>query len=109
MENKSGGVWIDDILCGEKLSGTEKLWRDIYRIADEFYLLVKLSRYPLVANTPQYKITICKVKKQQWYILFEEKGMEMEPLLRKIKRLLNKYRDDHKEYIVQKSGGGEFI
>lgn len=109
MGNKDDGVWLDELLCGEKLSGTEKLWRDIYRIADEFYLLVRLHRYPLVADIPQYKITICKLKSKKWYILFEEKGMELEVLLKKMKKKLEGYKDDNKEYIIQKAGGGEFI
>lgn len=109
MEKNSDGAWLDDLLCGEKLSGTEKLWRDIYRIADEFYLMVKLNRYPLVADIPQYKITICKSRNRKWHILFEERGMELEQLLKKVRKQLNSYKDDHKEYIVQRPGGGEMI
>lgn len=108
MGNKDDGVWLDDLFC-ERLSGSEKLLRDIYRTADEFFLLVRLNRYPLVSNMPQYRIIICKVKQGKWRIIFEESGMELEPVLKKIKKKLEKYKEDNKEYIIQKAGGGEFI
>lgn len=109
MGKNNNGIWIEDLLCGEKLSGTEKLWRDIYRIADEFYLLVTAVRYPLTSDVQQYRINVCKIKKGKWFILFEEGGMELEIILRKLKKKLVTYKDEHKEYNLRKPGGGEMI
>ena len=108
MGNKDDGVWLDDLFC-ERLSGTEKLWRDIYRITDEFYLLVRLDRYPLVANEPQYSLKVCKLKNKKWYLIYEVQGMELQVVLKTMIRKLDKYKDDHREYMVQRPGGGEFI
>lgn len=105
----SDGVWLEDMLCGERLSGTEKLWRDINRICDEFYLLVKFTRFPLTADIPQYQIIICKYKKDKLYKVTEEVGMELDVVLKKVKKYLEKYKMDHKEYNLQKPGGGEMI
>lgn len=110
MENKDG-IWLDDILCKEKLSGTEKLWRDIYRICDEFYLLLNMIKYPLTSDRQEYSITIyARDKVGNWgRTLFSEKGMELEVILRKLKKQLEQYKTDHKEYHLQKPGGGEMV
>lgn len=109
MENNNDGVWITDMLCGERLRGLEKLLRDTYRIADELYLLINIKRYPLVVvpSLHQYHITVCKPKDNKWLVLFEEKGMELEIIFNKLKRELEKYKRDHKEYLVTKANGGE--
>ena len=109
MEKNKDGVWLDDILCDTQLTGSEKLWRDINRIADEFYLLVTMYRYPLISEAQQYTVRICRNKNKKWLIIYEAQGMELDVVLRKIKKKLEKYKDDNKEYIIQKAGGGEFI
>lgn len=105
------GVWLDDLLCGEKLSGTEKLWRDIYRVCDEYYLLIRLLKFPLTSNVPEYSLIIYgKDKVGKWgRELYKDKSMELEPLLKRTKKWLNNYRDNHKEYNLQKPGGGEMV
>ncbi|MGM9543536.1 MAG: hypothetical protein ACI3T9_01000 [Romboutsia timonensis] len=110
MDNKDG-LWLDDLLCGEKLSGTEKLWRDIYRICDEFYLVISLVKYPITSYKKSYKLKVLKKNKEsKWdIVLFNEEGMELEILLKNLKKCLTKYKDEHKEYNLQKSGGGEMI
>lgn len=105
----SDGITLEDMLCGERLSGTEKLWRDINRVCDEFFFLIKFTRYPLTADLMQYKVVICKPKKNKWYIVFEESGMELEVILKKLKKKLDKYKTDHKIYNLQRPGGGELI
>lgn len=109
MENKDNGVWLDDLLTDKRLSGTEKLWRDIYRVADEFRLMVRFHRYPLTMMRAQYAVSIYKVVNKKWTIQFKQEGMELEPLLKGIRKTLDNYKDEHKEYIIQKAGGGEFI
>jgi len=109
MEKNNDGVWLEDLLV-EKLSGTEKLWRDIYRIADEFYLAITLVKYPLTSYKPSYTIKVYKKSKDGWNkVLVEQKGMELELILKKILKELNKYKDEHKNYVIQKPGGGELI
>lgn len=109
MEKNNDGVWLDDLLV-EKLSGTEKLWRDIYRIADEFYLAITLVKYPLTSYKPSYTIKVYKKSKDGWNkILVEQKGMELGLILKKILKELNKYKDEHKSYVIQRPGGGEMI
>lgn len=109
MEKNNDGVWLDDLLV-EKLSGTEKLWRDIYRIADEFYLAITLVKYPLTSYKPSYTIKVYKKSKDGWNkILVEQKGMELGLILKKILKELNKYKDEHKSYVIQRPGGGELI
>lgn len=109
MEKNNDGVWLDDLLV-EKLSGTEKLWRDIYRIADEFYLAITLVKHPLTSYKPSYTIKVYKKSKDGWNkILVEQKGMELGLILKKILKELNKYKDEHKSYVIQRPGGGEMI
>lgn len=109
MEKNNDGVWLEDLLV-EKLSGTEKLWRDIYRIADEFYLAITLVKYPLTSYKLSYTIKVYKKSKDGWSkVLIEQKGMELELILKKILKELNKYKDEHKSYVIQKPGGGELI
>lgn len=109
MEKNNDGIWLDDLLV-EKLSGTEKLWRDIYRIADEFYLAITLVKYPLTSYKPSYTIKVYKKSKDGWNkVLVEQKGMELKLILKKILKELNKYKDEHKSYLIQKPGGGEMI
>lgn len=109
MEKNNDGVWLEDLLV-EKLSGTEKLWRDIYRIADEFYLAITLVKYPLTSSKPSYIIKVYKKSKDGWNkILVEQKGMELGLILKKILKELNKYKDEHKSYVIQRPGGGEMI
>lgn len=109
MEKNNDGVWLEDLLV-EKLSGTEKLWRDIYRIADEFYLAITLVKYPLTSYKPSYTIKVYKKSKDGWNkILVEQKGMELGLILKKILKELNKYKDEHKSYVIQRPGGGEMI
>ena len=109
MEKNNGGIWLDDLLV-EKLSGTEKLWRDIYRIADKFYLAITLVKYPLTSDKPSYTIKVYKKSKDGWNkILVEQKGMELGLILKKILKELNKYKDEHKSYVIQRPGGGEMI
>lgn len=109
MEKNNDGVWLDDLLV-EKLSGTERLWRDIYRIADEFYLAITLVKYPLTSGKPSYTIKVYKKSKDGWNkILVEQKGMELGLILKKILKELNKYKDEHKSYVIQRPGGGEMI
>lgn len=111
MEKNNDGVWLEDLFM-EKLSGTEKLWRDIYRITDEFYLTISLIKYPLTSYKQSYTIRIYKKnsKTGKWdIVLVEQKGMELEPMLKKILKELNKYKDEHKQYNLQKPGGGEMI
>lgn len=109
MEKNNDGIWLEDLLV-EKLSGTEKLWRDIYRIADEFYLAITLVKYPLTSYKPSYTIKVYRKSKDGWNkILVEQKGMELELILKKILKELNKYKDEHKSYLIQKPGGGEMI
>jgi hypothetical protein len=109
MEKNNDGVWLEDLLV-EKLSGTEKLWRDIYRIADEFYLAITLVKYPLTSYKPSYSIKVYKKTKDGWNkVIVEQKGMELELILKKILKELNKYKDEHKTYVIQRPGGGELI
>lgn len=109
MEKNNDGIWLEDLLV-EKLSGTEKLWRDIYRIADEFYLAITLVKYPLTSYKPSYTIKVYKKSKDGWNkILVEQKGMELGLILKKILKELNKYKDEHKSYVIQRPGGGEMI
>lgn len=105
----SDGITLEEMLCGERLSGTEKLWRDIYRICDEFFLLVKFTRYSLTADIPQYDIAICKYKKDKLVAVVRETGMEIEVVLKNLKKKMEKYRMDHKSYDLQKPGGGVLI
>lgn len=104
-------LWLDDLLCGEKLSGTEKLWRGIYNICDEFHLLIRLLKYPLTSNRPEYSIVIYKQDKLgKWgKELYKDTGMELEPILKKLKKWLVEYKDKHKEYNLTKPGGGVMI
>lgn len=108
MGKNDEGIWLDDILCSKELGGTEKLWRDIYRVADRRNLLVNFRKYP-IAYSPEYEIEIFKKKKDGWFLFIKETGMELEPLLRKIKKLVENYYNDTKEYIVQKPGGGDMV
>lgn len=96
------GVWIDDLLS-ESLTNIEKLWREIYRLTDKYCFKVKMCRYPLIMNKLHYMVTIYKIKNKTWTILFEEKEMELELLLKKLKRKLDEYDYKHKEYIVNKN------
>lgn len=107
----SDGIWLDDLLCKEKLSGTEKLWRDIYRICDEFYFVIRLLKYPLTSKRQEYSIVIYGPDKVgKWgNELYKNTGMELEKLLKEVKKWLSQYRDNHKEYNLQKPGGGVMI
>lgn len=110
MENNNeDGVWITDMLCGERLKGLEKLLRDTYRIADELYMLINIKRYPLVVvpDLPQYDVTVSKVIKNKWVVISREKGMELEIIFNKVKRKLEEYKREHKDYLLTKSNGGE--
>lgn len=104
-------IWFEDLLCEERLTGTERLWRNICRIADGLYLVVTLEKYPLTSNKQSYTIKVHKKDEaSKWnLILFEQSGMELEPILSKVLKDLVNYRDENKEYQLQKPGGGELI
>ena len=108
MDNKNS-IPLDDLLRDARLTGTEKLWREIFRICDEFFLLIKFDRYPLTAGVPQFKVTIYGVKQNKWYWLFEENGMELQVVLSKLKKQLEDYKMRNKEYQLHKPGGGEMV
>lgn len=99
----------DDQQVTERLSGTEKLLREVNRIADQFYLLVELTRYPITRNGKQYKIIIYGPDKGEWCKLFQESAMEFEAVLKYIKKDLDDYKMRNKEYSLRKPGGGELI
>ena len=103
-----GDLWIDDLL-GESISRSEMMWKEIYAITDKFNFIIKFMRYPLALNTPHYVITIYKAQDKKWVAMYQQKGMELIPLLRKVKIHLQEYELKHKEYIVNKPGYGELI
>lgn len=107
MNNKSLSMF--DTLCNNRLGNTERLWRDIYRIADEHYLLIRYQRYPLISEKSQYKVTVYNVKDKEWVVLFEEEGMALDDILMKLKKQLNKYHIKNREYLIQKPGSSEMI
>ncbi len=103
-----GDLWIDDLL-GESISRSEMMWKEIYAITDKFNFIIKFMRYPLALDTMHYVITIYKAKDGKWVSIYQQKGMELLPLLRKVKIHLQEYELKHKEYIVMKPGAGELI
>lgn len=109
MENKRD-IWLEDLLLEPKLSGTEKIWRNIYRICDEFYLLLRFLKYPLTSERQEYVITIYGSDKLGWNkVLVTVKGMEIDKVLKEVKKFLENYKVNHKEYNLRKPGGGEMI
>lgn len=111
MDLNNDNSLLIDLLHMERLNNTEKLLRSVYRIADEFYLVVNIIKYPLTSSKRQYSITIYgQDKLGKWKIkLLNEKGMELEPLLKSVYDYLEKYKDGYKKYNLQKSGGGEMV
>lgn len=109
MEENKDGIWFEDLLCDAKISGTEKLWKEIHRLADRCFFLIRYRRYPLAMAVSQYKVTILKIKGNTLYKVFEESGMELDQILRKIKKKMENYYNEHKDYLVQKPGGGEMV
>ena len=113
MSNDIDGVWIEDFLVDSdidiELKDSEKLWREIYTLADDLFLTVIYTKYPLVSNKQQHNISIYKSKNKVPVQVFEVQGMELKPVLKKANTFLKKYKEDRREYIVQKPYGGEFI
>ena len=107
---KNDGLWLDD-LFREKLTGAEKIFKDIQRWCDEHYLLFNLRKYPLTSNKQQYTVIIAKYsnKMKKWKVIMKESNMELLPLLKLINKKLIKYHDEHKIYNLLKLGGGEWI
>ena len=109
MEKSKSELFQDDQPVTERLSGTEKLLRDVNGIADQFYSLVKLIRYPITRNGKHYKMIIYGPDKGEWCKLFQESAMEFETVLKYIKKDLDDYKMKNKEYSLRKPGGGELM
>lgn len=110
MGNNSDGVWIEEFLVGEEidindLKDTEKLWREIYTLSNDLYLLIIYKKYPLVSEITQHSISIFKLKgkRNQQSKIYSTEGMDLKAVLKAVKNFLKKYKSDKKEYIVQKT------
>lgn len=108
METNDNGIWFDDLIF-DKLTDTERLWREIFRIADEYRLMIRFHRHYLLSKRRQYTITVYKLKNGEEESIISVEAMELAPLLREVKQALNQYRNKHKDYLIQKPGIGELI
>ena len=114
MASNSDGLWLDDLLSErtnvpERMGGVEKKLRFVSGLVDELFLLLRINKYPIILDKPQYKVTVGKLKDKKWVKIYEEEDMELLPLLTRCEKFLKKYRDDHKDYILTKPGGGDII
>ena len=91
-------------------SETDKLLRAIDNICGTYFLIFNIRKYPLTAERKCWDMKVLKPgKEDKLYILYHDEGMEMIPMLKKMKAYLEKYDREHKDYNLQRSGGGENI
>lgn len=91
-------------------SETDKLLRAIDNICGTHYLIFDIKKYPLASERKCWDMKILKPgKEDKLYILYHDEGMEMIPMLKKMKAYLEKYDEQHKDYNLQRNGGGENI
>lgn len=89
-------------------SETDKLLREIDNMCEKYFLTFNARKYPITSGRKCFDMKILKPgKEDKFYILYQDEGMEMVPMLKKIKAYLEKYDREHKDYHSQKSGGGE--
>lgn len=87
-----------------------KLLRSIDNICETYFLVFNIRKFPLSLERKCWDMKILRPgKEDKLYILYHDEGMEMIPMLKKMKDYLEKYHENHKYYNLQKSGGGESI
>lgn len=109
MEKNNEGFWLEELLLEEQLSGLEQLWRNIGRLADTNYLMIKITRYPLTSDLQQYVVYIATYKDKKWSAIYKYQGMILKEVLQKIEKYLIEYDKKHKKYDLGKRGMGGYI
>ena len=93
----------------KKTTGMEKLIRDIGTMCDRTYFNLYFKRMPLTSGLQQYDIKLGFKEGEKVHIYYHDEGMDLMSMLKKCKKYLDKWYENHREYDLQKPGGGEMI
>lgn len=104
QDNKKNGIWLDELLCEEKLKGTELQLRNVNRYCDELGLHYRLTKHLLSISSFNWEFRLLKYKQGKFYIIYQEHEMELEILLKKAQKFIKQYYKDHKEVVISKGG-----
>lgn len=101
---------FDGPIPNKSKSELENLIKSINNLADETYFTIYAKKFPLTMGLQEFDIKLVRSKKDgKQYCYFHEEGMELLPILKRTKKYLERWKDNHKEYNIQKPGGGEMI
>ena len=95
-----------------KTTGMEKLIREIGPLLDSSGFTLYFKRNPLISELQIYDIKLARKSKEdenKMAVYYHDEGMELLPLLKRLKKYLEKWKENHKDYNRQKPGGGTYI
>lgn len=93
----------------KKTTEMERLMRDIGAMLDRTYFTLYFKRLPLTTGLQQYDIKLGMKKGDKVSVYYHDEGMELTSMLKKCKKYLDKWYENHKEYNIQSSGGGAYL
>ena len=92
-----------------KTTGMEKLIREIGILLDSSGFALYFKRNPLISELQMYDIKLARKSKKdenKMAVYYHDEGMELLPLLKRLKKYLEKWKENHKEYNRQKRRNG---
>lgn len=93
-----------------KTTRMEKIMRDIGNLIDRSGFTLYFKRRPLISELQIYDIKLGrKGKEGKVLIYYHDAGMELMPMFKRLKKYLDRWYEDNRNYNIQKEGGGESI
>ena len=93
-----------------KTTQLESIMRDIGHLVDRCGFTLYFKRRPLISELQMYDIKLGRMNKEgKVAIYYHDEGMELMSMFKKLKKYLDKWYQDHRDYHMQRPGGGEMV
>lgn len=93
-----------------KTTQMENIMKQIGNLIDRCGFTLYFKRHPLISELQLYDIKLGrKGKEGKVNVYYHDEGMELMPMFKRLKKYLDRWYEDHRDYNIQKPGGGEYV
>ncbi len=93
-----------------KTTQMESIMRDIGHLIDSSGFTLYFKRQPLISELQMYDIKLGrKGKEGKVHVYYHDEGMELMSMFKRLKKYLDRWYEDHRDYNIQKPGGGGYL
>lgn len=93
-----------------KTTQMENIMKQIGNLIDRCGFTLYFKRHPLISELQLYDIKLGRNGKEgKINVYYHDEGMELMPMLKRLKKYLDRWYEDHRDYNIQKPGGGEYL